>query len=65
MPLPTHIDEDIFTDILQQAQTSSDDRKLLQKWYAKDNTADAKTANSSGEGGVAPTHAYVLKQDYR
>ncbi|CAD7015396.1 unnamed protein product [Ceratitis capitata] len=80
MPLPTHIDEDIYTAILQQTQTSDDERNLLQKWYIRaqggggggvvGGEIDTKNANSSSSGSdqntTVGTHIqYVLKQDYR
>ncbi|XP_020716255.1 NACHT domain- and WD repeat-containing protein 1 isoform X2 [Ceratitis capitata] len=80
MPLPTHIDEDIYTAILQQTQTSDDERNLLQKWYIRaqggggggvvGGEIDTKNANNSSSGSdqntTVGTHIqYVLKQDYR
>ncbi|XP_067632448.1 protein qui-1 isoform X2 [Eurosta solidaginis] len=62
MPLPTHIDEDIFTAILAVALTSDDERKLLQKWYT--NGKIAKTIRHINST-CSENNQYVLKKDYR
>ncbi|KAH8331425.1 hypothetical protein KR074_003123 [Drosophila pseudoananassae] len=49
LPLPTHLDEDIFAAILADPQTTADLEALLVKWYEKDDTETKRQ----------------LKQDYR
>nr|XP_043066337.1 uncharacterized protein LOC108122468 isoform X3 [Drosophila bipectinata] len=49
LPLPTHLDEDIFAAILADPQTTADLEALLVKWYEKDATETKRQ----------------LKQDYR
>ncbi|XP_036331205.1 NACHT domain- and WD repeat-containing protein 1 isoform X1 [Rhagoletis pomonella] len=69
MPLPTHIDDDIFTAILEHTQTSDEERNLLRKWYAQTATGTQNIrscSSSDAEGKAANAHSkYVLKQDYR
>lgn len=50
LPLPTHLDEDIFSAILADPQTTADLEALLVKWYEKDASTESKRQ---------------LKQDYR
>ncbi|XP_030380851.1 NACHT domain- and WD repeat-containing protein 1 [Scaptodrosophila lebanonensis] len=49
LPLPTHIDEDIYAALLAEHITNADEVALLARWYTKDDKAAQ----------------HVLKQDYR
>ncbi|XP_017838402.1 NACHT domain- and WD repeat-containing protein 1 isoform X2 [Drosophila busckii] len=51
-PLPTHIDEDIFSALLQL--TTDNDEALLAHWYAKDTQLQSEAVCQR-----------ILKQDYR
>ncbi|XP_037948244.1 NACHT and WD repeat domain-containing protein 2-like isoform X2 [Teleopsis dalmanni] len=63
MPLPTHVDEDIYTRILGDTNITDNESSLLNKWYAK--SVQKATEIGHGTDENSSRYQYVLKQDYR
>lgn len=71
MPLPTHLEKEIYDSIATDGTLTHTERQLFVKWYSMVASEDGTATSSDNQGSTSTSSAafkgiqYQLKQDYR